>query len=421
MPFYAPEWRLALVPGKQAWMQVHFRDDFRHSEFHLILQVSAGTMSSARTDGSIRPAGATSWLRWAMVGLLSLLLHLLALNWANGNLPMQQSLDEEPPAALQTTLIQVQAPQASPRPKPVPAVPPAAKSAKPRPKPPAPVAANTALAVATETTPVLSAAASDTAMASIPASSTPPAGAAADAGFGWPEIAALETAAATPEQNSYRIDPPPSATLGYDVQALREERMVYGHGKIAWKANGSQYTIDGEAGILFISLLNFGSRGQIDEFGIAPTQYTEKRFRRPPTETRFDRAGKLISFSASAKSFPLQGGEQDRASIIWQLAGIGRGDATRFVPGAQISLFIAGVRDGSTWNIQVLGEEDIQVGLGALRAWHVRRAPRAGDKDQIIDIWLAPSHHWYPVKLRFTETNGEYLDMSLADIKAPQS
>ena len=405
-------------------MQVHFHDDFRHSVFHLILRAPAGTMSSARTDGSIRPAGARSWQRWAVVGLLSLLLHLFVLNWANGNFRMPQALGEEPPAALQSTLIQLQAPQASPGPKPAPAVLPAAKPAKPRAKPPVQAkapAANTALPVATETTPVLSAATSDTAMASIPASSTAPASAAADAGFGWPEIAALETAAATPEQNSYRIDPPPSATLGYDVQALREERMVYGHGKIAWKANGSQYTIDGEAGILFISLLNFGSRGQIDEFGIAPTQYTEKRFRRPPTETRFDRAGKLISFSASAKSFPLQGGEQDRASIIWQLAGIGRGDATRFVPGAQISLFIAGVRDGSTWNIQVLGEEEIQVGLGALRAWHVRRAPRAGDKDQIIDIWLAPSHHWYPVKLRFTETNGEYLDLSLADIAAPQS
>lgn len=223
------------------------------------------------------------------------------------------------------------------------------------------------------------------------------------------------------EKNLYKIDPPPSATLEYQVQALREGQMVHGHGKIAWTRNGSQYAISGEAGILFISLLDFGSHGQIDEFGIAPAQYTEKRFRRAQTETRFNRDSKLITFSASPKSFPLKGGEQDRASIIWQLAAIGRGDAARYVPGAQIPLFIAGVRDGSTWNIQVIGEENIDVGMGSLRAWHVRRAPRPGDKDQILDIWLTPSHHWYPAKLRYTEVNGEYLELSLSNIAAPAS
>jgi hypothetical protein len=394
-------------------------------------------MSFARTDGNARPAGATPWRRWAVVGLLSLFLHLLALNWVNDNFRLPGAVDEAPPVVLHTTLIQAaQPPQPASRPKPIPAVARAAKPPQPqprlRPQPPAPArppaaepapvtAAVTAVA---ETPPLLSSPASDA--ANFAQSAMPSASVTADDGYSVPDFAAIETAAATPsapatENSSYKIDPPPSATLEYAVQALRESQMVYGHGKIAWKLDGNRYAINGEAGILFIALLDFGSHGLIDESGIAPVLYTEKRFRRAQTETRFDRQSKLISFSASAKSFPIQGGEQDRASIIWQLASIGRGDAARFVPGAQIPLFIAGVRDGSTWNIQVLGEEDIQVGLGGVRAWHVRRAPRAGDKDQILDIWLAPSHHWYPVKLRYTETNGEYLELSLSGIEAPAS
>lgn len=388
-------------------------------------------MSSARTAGNARPAATTTW-RWAVLALLSLLLHLLALGWVNGKLHLPGTTGDDAPAVLQTTLVSLpvpSAPQPAPLPKPRTATRAAAKPAKPRlPTPipaPIPAAAPAQAPAAAETPPILSAAASDTAMASIAAEAATPTGKASDAGFGWPELAALEPAAApgtsAPEQVRYTTAPPPSATLDYNVQALREGQTVYGHGKIAWQHNGSQYTIQGKAGILFFSLLDFASQGRIDESGVTPAQYTEKRFRRAQTETRFDRERRLISFSASAKSFPLQGGEQDRASLIWQLAGIGRGDGGRFAPGAQFPLFIAGVRDGSTWIMQVVGEEEVSVGLGALRAWHVRRAPRAGDKDQILDIWLAPSHHWYPVKLRYTEANGEYLELSLSGIDAPAS
>ena len=203
--------------------------------------------------------------------------------------------------------------------------------------------------------------------------------------------------------------------------ALREGREFYGHGTITWRFNGSQYAIDGEAGILFFSLLNFSSRGRADEFGIAPVQYTEKRIRRTQTETLFNREIRQISFTASGKTHPLQGGEQDRASLIWQLAGIGRGDPASFAPDAKFPLFVAGVRNGAVWDMRVIGEEEVEVGLGRLRAWHVRRAPIPGDKDQTIDIWLAPSHHWYPVRIRYTEANGEYLTLSLSDIAAPGS
>jgi hypothetical protein len=175
-----------------------------------------------------------------------------------------------------------------------------------------------------------------------------------------------------------------------------------------------RYTVDGEAGILFFTLINFRSSGEIDQSGVAPELYSEKRFRRSETNTHFHRERNTISFSASTVSYPREGGEQDRASIIWQMTAIGRGDSEKFVADAEFDFFVAGVRDGEPWRMRVVGLEEIETGNGRASAWHLVRIPRPGSYDQKLDIWLAPQQEWYPVKLRFTETNGDYLDMSLS-------
>ena len=211
---------------------------------------------------------------------------------------------------------------------------------------------------------------------------------------------------------------PPSAQLKYDVQALRDGKVVYGSGKIAWRADGERYQVDGEASVLFFTVLNFQSVGAIDAFGVAPELYSEKRFRRPESLTRFERNSRLIRFSASDASFPRADGAQDRASIVWQLAAIGLGDPGRYTPGAALELFVAGVRDAEPWLIQVIGLEQTDTPAGSTEAWHVVRAPRPGSYEQKLDIWLAPQHWWYPVRLRFTETNGEYLDMAVTSVQS---
>lgn len=382
-------------------------------------------MNCSRNSGS-STAGAWRWQRWLVVGLLSLLLHAMTLSWVGKHLGgTTPAADDAAPEVLRTMLVQAQpapaaAPsrlrrQAMPAPKPKPARPQPPQSAAESAPPPAPATpaagAPAAVSGATIAEPGAGSAAPTTTAASTGLADA----VFSDPGQATPGPAATQSVPAA-ESHHYKVDPPPSATLHYDVEAQRDGQMVYGNGSITWQFNGSHYMINGKAGILFVSLLDFSSRGQLDAFGIAPEQYSEKRFRRPQTETIFNRERNLISFSASGKSFALQGGEQDRASIVWQLAGIGRGDAARFARDAQIPLFIAGVRDGTTWNIVVIGEEEIDVGLGKLHTWHVRRVPRAGDKDQTIDIWLAPARNWYPVRLRYTEANGEYLDLSLARI-----
>lgn len=215
---------------------------------------------------------------------------------------------------------------------------------------------------------------------------------------------------------TYKVAPPPSAELQYEVEALRGSQTIHGSGKITWQADGGKFSVNGKAGVLFVNFLNFRSEGMLDQFGVSPVLYSEKPFGKSETNTHFHRERGTISFSASAATYARSGGEQDRASVIWQMASIGRGDSTQIFPGAQIDLMVAGAREAEIWHLRVIGLEDIALASGPASAWHVVRSPRAGSFDKTIDLWLAPRQDWYPVKLRFTEVNGNYIDMALSAI-----
>ena len=191
-----------------------------------------------------------------------------------------------------------------------------------------------------------------------------------------------------------------------------------GRGKINWHRESDSYTITGEVSWLFITALKFSSEGALDEYGVSPMLYSQKSFRRSATNTHFQHERNVVSFSASENTYPRTGGEQDRASIIWQLAGIGRADEEQFTPGKEFEIVVAGVRDEEPWRLSVIGKETVSVGIGNVDAWHLVRTPKPGSYDQTIDIWLSPTHEWYPVKLRYTEPNGDHLDLDLSKISA---
>jgi hypothetical protein len=216
-----------------------------------------------------------------------------------------------------------------------------------------------------------------------------------------------------------RVLPPPPAQLHYNVETKRSDGNYQGTGIIRFSQDGAQYSVDGEVKLLFMSLLTFRSNGSIEPHGLAPLLYTEKRFRKSATNTHFQREKALVSFSASTLNFARSGLEQDRASIVWQLASLGRGDPAQLAPGAELDIFVAGTRDGETWRLQVTGEEDVQVANRVLRAVRILRRPRPGSYEQQLDIWLAPTMEWYPVKLRFTEPNGDVLNLTLNNAPEP--
>jgi hypothetical protein len=40
----------------------------------------------------------------------------------------------------------------------------------------------------------------------------------------------------------------------------------------------------------------------------------------------------------------------------------------------------------------------------------------AGRKGQQVDLWLAPSLDWYPVRVRFNDPDGDFVDQTLEKV-----
>lgn len=211
---------------------------------------------------------------------------------------------------------------------------------------------------------------------------------------------------------------PPSADLQYSVRASQKGITIDGTAQVQWRASEAAYSIHGESRAFIGKLLENRSEGKVDAYGLAPATWYEKRFRRDGATTTFDRANKKVTFSIGEKTFPLLGGEQDRASAQWQLAAIARAAPDKMVTGAEWRFFVAGRRDAEAWTFKVIGRDQLKTPLGTLETVHLSKSPPADYPDQKLDLWLAPAMEWYPVKLRLEEDGGEYVEQTIREIKA---
>ncbi len=213
-----------------------------------------------------------------------------------------------------------------------------------------------------------------------------------------------------------RFSLPPSAELDYAIRAEQSGLQLSGEGVLKWNAADNIYHIELETrAALLGKILDSKSDGAIDDYGLAPAVFAEKRFRKDPTTTVFHRDSKTISFSAGSNTYPLLGGEQDRTSAIWELIAVARGAHAKFKENSDWIFFVAGQHDAEPWSFKVDKMENIRTPMGNMSAMHVTKVPPDG-KSQKVDIWLAPSLEWYPVRLRYTEPNGDFVEQSISNI-----
>lgn len=218
------------------------------------------------------------------------------------------------------------------------------------------------------------------------------------------------------------INLPPSAELHYSVKAKQKGIPVSGEVYVKWqlgKVNEAQnYSIVTETRvILFGKILDSSSFGHIDTHGLAPDKFVEKRFGKTESTSRFDRATKTIHFTESSQTYNIKGGEQDRTSATWQLVALARAATDKFVTGSEWKMFVAGRRDAEDWTFKVAGTETIVTPLGEFSAVHIIKAPPPDSKDQQLEIWLAPKLEWYPVRLKFSDADGDNVDQLLGSIR----
>lgn len=213
------------------------------------------------------------------------------------------------------------------------------------------------------------------------------------------------------------VDIAPSADLTYKIEARQKGISLGGEALVSWRASERGFSASNVSKAQILGkILENRSEGAIDDYGLAPVRFHEKRFRKDPTTANFDRAAKLISFENDKMTYPILGGEQDRGSAQWQLTAVARAQPEKFVPGSEWKFFVAGRRDAEVWSFKVVGRENIKTGMGNMAALHFTKAPPPDQKGQHLDLWLAPAHDWYPVKLRFSDEDGEFVEQTIQAI-----
>lgn len=369
---------------------------------------------------ALRLSGAT-----LAILFITLLLHLLILQWVEDELKLALSipsdaalLDLELEPTTSVRLLRAPASQRAQKKSPVKADP-----IPPAPEPSATTStpestANTDPAAPTSATPAESLNETSSAAASVESAQTPTEASKTDAGIETATANAVpqaqeQTAPVAASSIFTKVSLPPAAQLNYTVLAARDGRKVEGRGTINWQPSGEQYSISGDAGIIFLTVLNYKSTGSVDLSGITPELYVEKRFGKSETNTHFHRERKTISFSASTNSYPTSGGEQDRASVIWQIAAMGRGDSDKFTPGLNFGMLIAGTRSAAVWRVVINGKQSVRLTNETVEAWHLTILPVEQSQELQFELWLAPEKEWYPVKLVYSDKKSGFLELVL--------
>lgn len=322
-------------------------------------------------------------------GLLSLLLHVLALVWVDLSLPRPVHRTDTAPLAVRL------APASGVAVVPAPPV-----------VPPAPVAQAVA---ALDAAPVAPAQPLPAPAPPEPAPATPPPAAAGPAEF--TSFAADEAPAPLEAPGYYTSSPSNSARIDYRVtraspgNASRDD----GSARLAWETDGSRYRLelDGVLGEL-------RSEGSLDDQGIAPVRALESLGVGSAT-TLFDRRANLIASGIGAWSASLMGGSQDTASVVMQLSGMGRSQPMQLQ--SEVRIWVGGAAGARLERYQEVARETIDTGIGPLETVRVARI-NAPDTPAapMFEVWLAPGHAWLPVQLRITAPDGQVLTQTVTAI-----
>lgn len=166
-------------------------------------------------------------------------------------------------------------------------------------------------------------------------------------------------------------------------------------------------------------LLALTSSGEVrPASGVAPIRYTERTRRRAEQAANFIWDKREVTFSSTSVPVPLVDGTQDRLSFQAQLALLAQAFPDRFLPGAVIAMNVVGPRDVRVYDFHVTGWEAVRGDDGTIfDTLKLDRPMNAERPDMRVEVWLAPSLKWLPVRVRFTFANGYFGDSVLLEAK----
>jgi hypothetical protein len=225
-------------------------------------------------------------------------------------------------------------------------------------------------------------------------------------------------AAAQPEptQSPSALSIPNSVRLSYKMTGLSRGLNYHANGELNWLREANRYESSMVVSAFLLGSRSMTSVGEVTADGLAPKRFGDKA--RNELAAHFDADKGKITFSANRPELPWQRGAQDRLSVFFQLAGLLAGQTGAAPTGTRIAIYTVGPRDAETWTFIVENMENLNLPVGEIKALRLTREPKR-EFDQKIETWFAPSMSYWPVRIKITQSNGDFVDQQLSGSSAP--
>ena len=176
-----------------------------------------------------------------------------------------------------------------------------------------------------------------------------------------------------------------------------------------WRHDQAQYNLTWDMFSQRTSGLRRSARGLLTEQGLAPVSFSEER-QGAMHQFRFDYANKQLIGAVDATPVAFEPGTQDNLGLIVQLAAMVAADASLRQPGTRLMTRVTDGASAKEYEF-VVGPEEVVTGL---RGKSVPTLPLhhngVAEGTPSIQLWLAPSLDYMPVRLRIEHSNGDMLD-----------
>ncbi len=203
---------------------------------------------------------------------------------------------------------------------------------------------------------------------------------------------------------------PSSTLMSYNMTGMSKGLTYYANGELRWQHNASAYALSLSVKALFLGARQWKSVGQLSATGLAPVRFSDHW--RSERASHFDRENQRVVFSSNAPTAALEPGAQDQISLYLQMAAAMAGDPLRFQPGTRLQIQTATLRDALPWLLTLEAQENLKLDNQTLATLKWVCQPR-NRFDAQVTFWLAEKYAWLPVRIKITQTNGDYIDLLL--------
>lgn len=204
--------------------------------------------------------------------------------------------------------------------------------------------------------------------------------------------------------------PSPSMRVAYEVSGNIASSSYSGNAELVWSQDGKTYQTQLLIRKFGLTLQTWTSAGKLTPRGLEPETFSSKKIGQSEIHAYFERDAHRVRFSAGSPNAPLLRGAQDQLSVFMQLASLVGGGSAQAAPGKHIAMQAIGDRYAEQWSFHASGPETVKRSGAVIQALKMTHEPTA-DRQQRLELWYAPAPDVVPIRIRITESNGDYLDL----------